>query len=79
MNAPDKIYISTLNIDKGDNYWFIEESYNTANKKYDVEYIRKDVLLEWAKKEMGEWSSESTTAQGVKMGLTLVIDKIESL
>ena len=45
----------------------------------EFEYIRKDALLEWAKKEMGEWSSESTTAQGVKMGLTLVIDKIESL
>lgn len=45
----------------------------------EFEYIRKDALLEWAKKEMGEWSFESNTAQGVKMGLTLVIDKIESL
>ena len=44
-----------------------------------VEYIRKDALLEWVRKEMGEWSSESNTAQGVKIGLTLVMDKIESL
>ena len=44
-----------------------------------IEYIRKDALMEWAKKEMEKWSSESNTAQGVKMGLTLVLDKIESL
>ena len=71
MNAPDKIFVNIPG-----NYW-----HPGTDKKVDTdtEYIRKDALLEWAKKEMGEWSSESTTAQGVKMGLILVIDKIESL
>ena len=45
----------------------------------EVEYIRKDALLEWAEEEMGNWSSESATGQCVKMGITLVLDKIESL
>ena len=73
MKAPDKIYVSHLIYDT----W----QYTTPNPddETEVEYIRKDALLEWAKKEMGEWSSESNIAQGVKMGLTLVLDKIESL
>ena len=71
--APDKIFLPR-NID-----WPSAAILTLGNQPNDVEYIRKDALLEWAKKEMKEWSSESTTAQGVKMGLTLVIDKIESL
>lgn len=66
MNAPDKIVLPAA---AGEMQFLID----------DTVYIRKDALLEWVKKEMGEWSSESKTAQGVKMGLTLVIDKIESL
>ena len=69
--TPDKIYISP-NIEN--RTWLIGKA-DTTN----IEYIRKDALLEWAKKEIREWSSESNTAQGVKMGLTLFIDKIESL
>lgn len=72
---PDKIYTFQ---DDGDRYWYKPEEWETPPLTR-VEYIRKDALLEWAKKEMEEWSSESNTAQGVKMGLTLVIDKIESL
>jgi hypothetical protein len=74
MKAPDKIYIDDL---------AVVNDCITKNSTKPLpnfsEYIRKNSLLEWAKKEMGEWSSESTTAQGVKMGLILVIDKIESL
>ena len=71
--APDKIFLPR-NID-----WPSAAILTLGNQPNDVEYIRKDALLEWAKKEMGEWSSESNTGQGVKMGLALVIDKIESL
>lgn len=73
MVAPDKIYVSNLIY----NSW--QYTIPDPDDETEVEYIRKDALLEWVKKEMGEWSSESKTAQGVKMGLTLVIDKIESL
>lgn len=65
MKAPDKIYV--------------HEASAPVLKEYNIEYLRKDALLELVKKEMGEWSSESNIAQGVKMGLTLVLDKIESL
>ena len=74
MNAPDKIYVPQHNIEAGS----IQELCECLVEG-SVEYIRKDTLLEWIKKEMKNWSSESNTAQGVKMGLTLVIDKIESL
>jgi len=74
MKGPDKVYIDDLAV--------VNDCVTKISLKqlpYFSEYIRKDALLEWAKKEMGEWSSESNTAQGVKMGLTLVLDKIESL
>ena len=73
MEAPDKIYIFPEGGLDGERTWFPKK------EAFATEYIRKDALLKWAKKEMGEWSSESNTAQGVKMGLTLVLDKIESL
>lgn len=72
MKAPDKIFFpNDINL--------LTKLSLVIKQKDDVCYIRKDALLEWAKKEMREWSSESKTAQGVKMGLTFVIDKIESL
>lgn len=76
--APDKIFLHKVRDEENSGFhkiWFESRARLVPSE----EYIRKDVLLEWAKKEMGEWSSESNTAQGVKMGLTLVIDKIESL
>ena len=77
MKAPDKIYVSRNFSEDNSPHglWYLDKSEHDIN----VEYIRKDALLEWAKKEMKEWSSESNTAQGVKMGLSLVLDKIESL
>jgi len=72
MKAPDKIYINVHPLG-------VDYSIVPIPDFGCVEYIRKDALLEWTKKEMKEWPSESNTAQGVKMGLTLVLDKIESL
>lgn len=45
MKAPDKIYIRTGM--SGLLYGSKEKSFET-----DAEYIRKDTLLEWAKKEL---------------------------
>ena len=82
MKAPETIFLHGYFFDDEPcKNWTLEplkkgmRGHTVQNEKY----IRKDALLEWVKKEMGEWSSESKTAQGVKMGLTLVIDKIESL
>ena len=77
MNAPDKIYVKEFDGEISQMWSGIKATKTTANAQH--EYIRKDALLEWAKKEMGEWSSKSNTGQSVKMGLALVIDKIESL
>ena len=77
MKAPDKVYVSR-NFSEDDSphgLWHLNKSEHDVN----LEYIRKDALLDLVKKEMKEWSSESNTAQGVKMGLTLVLDKINSL
>ena len=44
MEAPDKIYIYTANV--GDNHYSISSTDNPVDKKYEVEYIRKDAILE---------------------------------
>ena len=75
--APDKIYVKEFGEGISQMWSSIKATETTANAQH--EYIRKDALREWLKKEMKEWSSESNTAQGVKMGLALVLDKIESL
>ena len=48
MKAPDKIYIYTANV--GDNHYSISSTDNPVDKKYEVEYIRKDALLELIEK-----------------------------
>ena len=72
--APDKIYVKIIT-----GGLCVRTKPNEIIREQYLEFIRKDALLEWAKKEMGEWSSESNVAQGIKMGLTLFMDKIESL
>jgi len=81
MKAPDKIYISILNIDKGDNHWFLGGSYNKANKKYDIEYIRKDYLLEWAKKELenAEITDFDEFGRGEVIAYRRIVDKLNSM
>ena len=72
MKAPDKVFFpNDINL--------LTKLSLVLKQEGDICYIRKDALLEWIKKEMEKWPSESNTAQGVKMGLTLVLDKIESL
>ena len=70
---PDKIYVPQHNIDAGTIQelceWIVEGS---------VEYIRKDVLLEWAE----DWQNELDDSLGASMVhhvLNEVIEKIESL
>ena len=47
MTTPNKIYVNTINI--GDNHFSISPTDNPVDRKTQVEYLRKDALLEWAK------------------------------
>ena len=76
MLAPDKIYVNI----PGD-YW-----HPGTDKKVDtdIEYIRKDVLLEWAKAEIElskklECASEKSYEEGRQQVAQNLIDKIELL
>jgi hypothetical protein len=85
---PDKIYIYS---NAGDNSYLISPTENVADKKYEIEYIRKDFLLEWAEKEMDrlykllpDASNENPTQMelrylGQYMQMENLIDKLESL
>ena len=74
MNAPDKIYIEQKAV-----------MYNMVNtepcKPDDIEYIRKDALLEWAKnlKERWEEPPMSKHSPGCVFMLEQVIEKLNSM
>ena len=65
MKAPDKIYVNI----PGD-YWHhgTDEKVNT-----DTEYIRKDALLEWLEKRLGEVGIAGTIC------IVDVIDKLNQI
>ena len=69
MKAPDKIYFD------GTSSACKQPLFSSLN----IEYIRKDALLEFIEKQSQNWSSDSITGQGVKTGLFMIKDKIESL
>ncbi len=69
----DKIFISTLNA--GDNHYSITPTDNPANKKYEVEYVRKDTLLKWAK-NMKHICKGSGPVEKV---FQIIIDKLNSM
>ena len=48
MKAPDKIYIYEH---AGGNSYSTSPTDNLADKKHEIEYIRKEALLKWAKKK----------------------------
>lgn len=54
MKVPDKIYIQDYNIPEYglSNLYSVERVENDA--VHSIEYIRKDALLEWAKKKQYE-------------------------
>lgn len=77
---PDKIYTFQ---DDGDRYWYKPEEWETPPLTR-VEYIRKDVLLEWAKayKEEADASTRGRTdnpSWGESTAMKNLIEKINSL
>ena len=66
--APDKIYIPNKPV-------VISSAYSTRTEGNDVEYIRKDALLDWAER----MKSICKGAESIVKAYQTVIDKIESL
>ena len=66
--APDKIYIQAGAIFR------TEKTFDN-----DVCYIRKDALLEWAKKELSGIDGSFGLAEGARAALLIVIEKLNSM
>ena len=88
--APDKIYVKEF--DEGMSYlWsLVKLPKTTANAQH--EYIRKDALLEWAKKQLESWGECINKVRdiqgleksfefysGAKEQTELLIDKLNSM
>ena len=65
MKAPNKLFMNFPH-----DYWHVVESEKTAN---DIEYIRKDALLEWMKEQ------EEIMKCGGRILISDIISRIESL
>ena len=72
MKAPDKIY-TEIDCETG----FVG-GFNEPTKADDIEYIRKDALLEWLKDELKKLENDRRPSYSA-MALRKVIDKINSL
>ena len=71
MEAPDKIYLDEDMI----RYHVLNEKLNES----DIEYIRKDALLEWAKKEYLSLRNGTKADQIKSSAFFEVVKHIESL
>ena len=72
--TPKKIYLSKLVMAGA-------EILDKPVSDDDVEYIRKDTLLEWAKEKKAELLDDELTdvAAGINMGMDMLIHKLNSL
>ena len=69
MKAPDKIYVSNWIY----NIW--QYTIPDPDDETEVEYIRKDALLEWAKEKANDYKG----TENIRRSFELMIKKIESL
>lgn len=79
MKAPDKIYIDDLAVVNN-----CATKISLKQLPHFSEYIRKDALLEWAKKMMNIHLKEAdekndTFSYGVATGVAAMIDKLNSM
>lgn len=74
MIAPDKIYVQPEWITGPERNYI----YDTEPTPCAEEYIRKEALLEWAKKEEDKLDS-GLCSDGFRLALTMLKQKIESL
>lgn len=87
MKAPDKIYVARYNGEAFSHSWTIEPLGDTTA----TEYIRKDTLIEWLRKEYEtvSWYDEKmrhvtgcvgdTSSSGKAQAYQAVIDKLNSM
>ena len=78
MNAPDKIYLDI----RYNNDEYPKEVFATRALESDVEYIRKDALLEWAsqRKTGAELTiPDSNELYGYMNAIKALLTKLESL
>lgn len=78
MNAPDKIYISRNFSEDNSPHglWYLNKSEHDIN----IEYLRKDALLEWAKeKKKKVKADEGDFSFGYVSAMIGLIDKIEAM
>ena len=70
MKAPDKIYVHEISAEE-----------LTESLPYHVCYIRKDALLEWAKKELesAEFTNFDEFGRGEVITWNRVLDKLNSM
>ena len=74
MKIPDKIFVSS------DPFGFMSGYYMENHPPHGEEYIRKDVLMEWAKKKNKRIDTEDGDySLGYVSAMIDLIDKIESL
>jgi len=84
MKAPDKIYVETGGYDKRRDsvVGYAFDSYSESQPN-EIEYIRKDAILEWAKeyKKAIEVNGDENDAytRGEYSAINSLIDKINSL
>ena len=78
MKAPDKIYVSRNFSEDNSPHglWYLNKSEHDIN----VEYLRKDALLEWAKEKKEKLNvDEGDFSFGYVSAMIGLIDKIESM
>ena len=78
MKAPDKIYVSRNFSEDNSPHglWYLNKSEHDIN----VEYLRKDALLEWAKEKKEKVNAdEGDFSFGYMSAMIGLIDKIESM
>ena len=76
MKAPDKIYVLLDKTSGFLSHTFTNIPCNYGGSKQDIEYIRKDYLLEWAKGEQNKCSDET---HPYAMFMNVVINKLNEI
>lgn len=82
--APDRIYVLLDKTSGFLSHTFTNIPYNYGDSKQDIEYIRKDYLLEWAKDELKlskdvECVSEKSYEEGRQQVALNLIDKLNEI
>ena len=80
MKAPDKIYLTPVNTItvNGTRLEGLSCVYSIGDREYEneIEYIRKDALLEWAKERREAVAKEVVIREGVRLGADAAFEEL---